>query len=278
MLKPIDFIAKDAPQQLVDSLHEIGFAVITNHPIPFSDIEQVYQRWDAFFNGEEKWQYEFDPKTHDGYIPAKLSETAKGASIKDIKEFYHYYYGQRVPSNLEAVTKNMYKALESLAENLLTWVNDYSPKEVQERFSMPLPEMVHGCEKTMYRILYYPPFDGNEEPGAVRAAAHGDINTLTMLPSASEPGLQVQLKDGSWFDVPCDNQYIIVNIGDMLEEASGFYYPSTRHRVINPTGAASTRARISTPLFLHAFDEVKLSDKYTAASYRAERYAELGLD
>ena len=143
---------------------------------------------------------------------------------------------------------------------------------------MPLPEMVHGCEKTMYRILYYPPFNGTEEPGAVRAAAHGDINTLTMLPSSNEPGLQVQLKDGSWFDVPCDNDYIIVNIGDMLEEASGHYYPSTQHRVINPTGEASAHARIATPLFLHAHGDVKLSDQYTADSYRAERYAELGLD
>ena len=46
--------------------------------------------------------------------------------------------------------------------------------------------------------------EGNEEPGSVRAAAHGDINLLTILPAANEPGLQVQGKDGSWHDVPCD--------------------------------------------------------------------------
>lgn len=77
---------------------------------------------------------------------------------------------------------------------------------------------------------------GKEEPGAIRAQAHEDINLITILPAASEPGLQVKTLDGEWQDVPCDFGNLIINIGDMLQEASGGYYPSTSHRVINPSG------------------------------------------
>jgi isopenicillin N synthase-like dioxygenase len=123
--------------------------------------------------------------------------------------------------------------------------------------------------------LHYPPLRGDEEPGAVRAAAHGDINLLTILPAATEPGLQVMGKDGNWLDAPSDFGLLIVNIGDMLQEASGHYYPSTVHRVLNPAGAAAQKSRISMPLFLHPNRNVVLSERYTVESYFNERMQEL---
>ena len=137
--------------------------------------------------------------------------------------------------------------------------------------------MIKDSGQTLLRVLHYPPLKGEEEPDAIRAAAHGDINLLTVLPAANEPGLQVQRKDGSWMDVPCDFGTLIVNIGDMLQEASGGYYPSTIHRVINPEGADMTRSRISLPLFLHPRPDVVLSERYTAESYLQERLRELGV-
>ncbi len=77
--------------------------------------------------------------------------------------------------------------------------------------------------------------------------------------------------------VPCDPNWIIVNAGDMLQECSGHYYPSTTHRVLNPTGEDAKKSRLSMPLFLHPRDEVVLSKRHTAESYRAERFAEIGL-
>ena len=91
----------------------------------------------------------------------------------------------------------------------------------------------------------------------------------------TEPGLQVLGKDQAWHDVPCDFGLLIVNIGDMLEEASGGYYPSTVHRVLNPVGAGSKKSRISMPLFLHPRRDVVLSDRYTVGSYFDERMREL---
>jgi isopenicillin N synthase-like dioxygenase len=89
--------------------------------------------------------------------------------------------------------------------------------------------------------------------------------------------LQVQAKDGSWIEVPCDFGNLIVNIGDMLQEASGGYFPSTTHRVVNPDGADMTKSRISLPLFLHPRPDVVLSERHTAGSYLQERLRELGV-
>ena len=96
-----------------------------------------------------------------------------------------------------------------------------------------------------------------------------------MLPAANEPGLQVRDLAGNWHDVPCDFGSIAINAGDMLQLASGGYYPSTTHRVMNPTGDGARRSRLSLPLFLHPADDVVLAEGRTAFSYLQERIAEL---
>lgn len=137
--------------------------------------------------------------------------------------------------------------------------------------------MIENSQATLLRVLHYPPLTGEEEPGAIRAAAHEDINLLTILPAANEPGLQVKGTHGEWLDVPSDFGTLIINIGDMLQEASQGYFPSTTHRVINPTGGRRDNSRISIPLFLHPNPDVVLSEKYTAGGYLEERLKELGV-
>lgn len=170
-----------------------------------------------------------------------------------------------------------YAKANTLAEELLGWIEKHSPAEVSKLYSQPLSNMIKDSDQTLLRVLHYPPFQGDEEPDAIRAAAHEDINLITILPAANEPGLQVKGKDGSWIDVPCDFGNLIVNIGDMLQEASGHYFPSTTHRVINPAGTDMTKSRISLPLFLHPRPDVVLSERHTAHSYLQERLRELGV-
>jgi isopenicillin N synthase-like dioxygenase len=206
-----------------------------------------------------------------------VSEVAKGHSVKDIKEYFHVYPWGQIPPELRDQILDYYDKANSFAKELLGWVEAHAPVEVQEKFSIALSEMINGSEKTLLRVLHYPPMTGDEEPGAIRAAAHEDINLLTVLPAANEPGLQVLSKEGQWLDVPCDFGNLIINIGDMLQEASGGYFPSTTHRVINPTGEKQETSRISLPLFLHPKPDVVLSEKYTANSYLMERLRELGV-
>jgi len=273
----VDYTAKDAAEKFVNSLHETGFAVLVNHPVKQSLVESIYKNWQEFFLGEEKQSFAFDPEKQDGYFSADISETAKGHSKKDIKEYFHVYPWGRIPSQLKDEILSYYQLTSQLAAELLDWVEQHSPVDVAEKYSEALSNMIKDTPNTLLRVLHYPPLTGDEEPGAVRAAAHEDINLLTILPAANEPGLQVQKQNDEWIDVPADFGNLIINIGDMLQEASGGYFPSTSHRVINPTGKGSDKSRISLPLFLHPRSEVVLSEKHTQASYLLERLRELGV-
>jgi isopenicillin N synthase-like dioxygenase len=238
-------------------------------------VEGIYEEWLQFFKTEAKHQYPQDPVKLDGYFSPAVSETAKNNDKRDLKEFFHIYPWGRYPAEVSDAARRYYQQGSALAATLLGWVEAHSPAEVRALYSMPLPKMIEGSDHTLLRVLHYPPLLGTEEPGAVRAAAHGDINLLTILPAATEPGLQVLGKDGAWHDVPCDFGLLIVNIGDMLEEASGHYYPSTVHRVLNPEGEGRFKSRISLPLFLHPQRDVVLSERYTVGSYFEERMNEL---
>jgi len=271
----VDYRSPTAAKDFCTSLHETGFGVLSNHPLDQKLVEGIYAEWLAFFGTDAKNSYPYNFDKLDGYFSPKVSETAKGHTKRDLKEFFHIYPWGRYPAEVSDAARRYYAAGSQLAATLLQWVEDNSPPEVKARYSMPLTQMIDGCQETLLRVLHYPPLVGDEEPGAVRAAAHGDINLLTILPAATEPGLQVLGKDNAWYDVPCDFGLLIVNIGDMLEEASGHYYPSTVHRVLNPVGAGAKKSRISMPLFLHPRREIVLSDRYTVGSYFEERMREL---
>ncbi|MDO8954708.1 MAG: 2OG-Fe(II) oxygenase family protein [Gammaproteobacteria bacterium] len=273
----VDYRQADAAAKFSESLQHTGFAVLSHHPLIWSEIEKVYAEWFAFFNSEDRFNYPFNPKLQDGYIPTELSETAKGHSIKDLKEFYHLYFPHgRYPSSISQDTKKLFDAMFALGHELLSWIEQGLPEDIRRKLSRPLPEMM-SLDRTLFRILHYPPLAGGEQAGAIRAAAHEDINLITLLPAATEPGLQVKDMAGNWHNVQIDPQTLIVNIGDMLQEATDGFYRSTTHRVINPAGGAANKPRLSMPMFVHAKADVKISDRYTAGSYLDERLRELGL-
>ncbi len=276
-LEAVDFTAPDAQQKFVESLRQTGFGVLKNHPISQASVTSIYANWQAFFNTDEKQTYLYNKDKQDGFFPQSVSEVAKGFKKKDIKEYFHYYPWGQCPDELRDELSDYYKNTSRLAAQLLNWIEQESPTEVSQHYSMPLSQMIDGSDQTLLRVLHYPPLAGDEEADAIRAAAHEDINLITLLPAANEPGLQVKAVDGSWLDVPCDFGNLIVNIGDMLQEASGHYFPSTTHRVINPEGTDVTKSRISLPLFLHPRPDVKLSERHTAGTYLTERLTELGV-
>jgi isopenicillin N synthase-like dioxygenase len=271
----VDYTSPTAPEDFTRSLRETGFAVITNHPLPQALVQEIYAEWLEFFESDAKHKYRFSPDNQDGYFGPDVSETAKGNSVRDLKEFFHVYPWGQYPTEVSDAAFRYRDQATEIAKTLLGWVEDNTPAEVAEKFSRPLNKMLDGSTRTLLRILRYPPLSGDEERGAVRAAAHGDINLLTVLPASNEPGLQVRDVHGNWHDVPCDFGSIAINAGDMLELASGGYYPSTPHQVLNPTGEGARRSRLSLPLFLHPADDVVLAKGRTAFEFLQERIAEL---
>lgn len=272
----VDYNSKNAPELFCKSLKETGFAVLSYHPIPTKLIDQAYEQWRVFFNSNTKTDYVPVKPEQDGYFPFK-TEHAKDQKIGDLKEFYHFYPAGRQPPETKQISTELYAELNKMASVLLQWIENHLPKNVAAKLSMPLKTMITNSPNTLLRILHYPPLAGEIEEGAVRGAAHEDINLITLLPAATAPGLEVKDIHGNWHAVPCDPGNVVVNVGDMLQECTQHYFKSTTHRVINPTDENKHRSRYSMPLFLHARPEVRLSDKYTAKEYLHERLREIGI-
>ncbi len=275
----VDFYAENAAQDFTKSLKETGFAVLKIHPIDWQLIQDVYDEWLAFFKSGNANKYLFDKKNQDGYFPMDVSEVAKGEKVKDIKHFYQLYFPQgRYPSEVSDKARQMFEQMTKLGKTLLQWIDDHMNPEVVAKLPMCLRDTLSE-PRTLLRILHYPILQGKEEPGAIRAASHEDINLITLLPIASSPGLQVQSPNNdNWYNVPNDSQSIVVNIGDMLQEMTNGEYIATKHRVIKPEGETENIDRVSTPCFIHPKADVYLSDKYpTAEDFLLERLKELGL-
>jgi isopenicillin N synthase-like dioxygenase len=271
----VDFRHRDAPRRFAESLRATGFAVVVRHPLSDGLARHVQDEWLAWFDTDAKYAYRPAPGAQDGYHPQSAPETALGAAVADIKEYFHWYPWGQHPAGLSDAAAQLHQEATALGATLLGWVDAETPPDVGRRAAMALPDMLDGSRRTLLRILRYPPLSGNEPPGALRAASHEDINLLTVLPAATRPGLQVLDRAGDWHDVAGDEGAVVVNSGDMLALATGGHYPSTTHRVLLPTGEEARHSRVSTPLFLHPADNVVLADGATAFSFLRERLRQI---
>jgi isopenicillin N synthase-like dioxygenase len=216
-----------------------------------------------------------DPIRQDGYFALDQAESAKGQAVRDYKEYFQFYRWGRCPTHLKHDLEAHFEDCLRFSTTLLRWVAEYLPSDIVKRLSMPLESMIENSAQTMLRVLHYPPV----KSGVVlpRAAAHEDINLLTILPASDGPGLELQLSDGQWIEVVNRPSQVVVNIGDMLQEATEGFLRSTTHRVASPDDGQAASGRMSLPLFLHPRPEVTLSSRYTADSYLGERLQELGV-
>jgi isopenicillin N synthase-like dioxygenase len=97
---------------------------------------------------------------------------------------------------------------------------------------------------TLIKVVHYPSTAASSQG----VGAHRDSGVLTLL--LAEPGsagLQVRGRDGGWVDVPARDGAFIVNIGELLELATGGYLRATEHRV----NLLQSADRISVPYFFN---------------------------
>lgn len=316
----VDFAAPGASQKLTDSLKTTGFAVLTNTPVPNDLIQDVYDEWREFMirlhhdhrrnqhetpnsNPNLAQKYYLDLERQDGYFPTAVSETAKGATARDLKHYYQLYFPHgRYPDEVSDKAHQLWQALFDLGQTLVGWIDAHMPADTQRHIQQTIGQGVTLSEclshqRTMMRILHYPGQLEQPEPGAVRAAAHEDINLITVLPAGSARGLQVKSnQSGTWHEVPLVKGSIVINVGDMLQEMSNHAYISTTHRVIRMTssdtgndsnvsssgdsqgGTFGSGDRMSTPCFIHLKKKCPLSSRYGSADhYLKERLVTLGV-
>ncbi|MBA2664086.1 MAG: isopenicillin N synthase family oxygenase [Bradymonadaceae bacterium] len=288
-------------QKIGDSLKGCGFVAIEGHGV---DTELLYENYDlfkAFFalETETKRRYEDTAGGRQRGYTSFGVEHAKDSKKADLKEFWHVgrelatdhpIYG-RIPANvwpeevsaLREKALALYDAMEASAIVMLKAISLYLGKD--ENF---LPDMIQDGN-SIIRIIHYPVCDGFDEPGVMRAAAHEDINLITLLPEATHSGLELLEKDGTWLAIPSLKGQMIVDSGDMLARITNNVLPSTTHRVVNPQGEVTDR--YSMPFFVHPHPDQVLevlesclapgeepkSAPITAEEFLFERLREIGL-
>jgi len=238
-----------------------GFAVLADHGLDPDRLAASLADAKAFFALPDavKRRYRIEGGAGQrGYTPLR-TETAKGASVADLKEFWHvgrdlpagHPYRAMMPDNVwpseiagfrESQTW-LFAALERLGEAVMRAVARYL------RLAPDAFADATALGNSILRLIHYPPTSG--EGGAVRAGAHEDINTITLLLGAEEAGLEILDRSGAWLPINPPPGSVVVNIGDMLARLTNDVLPSTTHRVVNPAPDRTSVARYSTPFFLH---------------------------
>ncbi len=257
--RPLNEVA----EELGRSFEEYGFAVIRDHGISADLIARAEALSKAFFAlpDETKRAYHIPGGGGArGYTPFG-TERAKNARVHDLKEFWHvgrelreghplaqYMAPNLWPSEVPEFRETfeaLYTAFEKAGGSVL--------EAIALHLGLPREWFAPTVEdgNSVMRLLHYPPLEGKEAEGAIRAAAHGDINTITLLLGAEEAGLELLTANGEWEAIEVPEGALVVNIGDMLDRLTNGKLRSTTHRVVNPRGPAAYRSRYSMPFFLH---------------------------
>lgn len=303
-----DFLSEDLSrkqafiQHIGKAFEEIGFLALKGHFLTTDLQEQLYTEVRSFFQlpNEVKSTYEIKGGGGQRGYTGFGKEHAAGRTVGDLKEFWHFgqdfktkpflkgKYSKNLTvnelENFNKVGNLVFLKLEETAKILLQALALYL--DLNEYY---FDAYVTGGNSIL-RAIHYPPI--KEPPKeAVRAAAHGDINLITLLMGAQGGGLQVLNRQNQWIDAVAERDELMINIGDMLSRLTNNKLPSTVHRVVNPPKELWGKSRYSLPFFMHPTPEMPLNclpqtvdkdhpKKYEdiqAGTFLNQRLVELGL-
>ncbi len=295
-------LKKQFVQEIGSAFNDIGFVALSGHFLEDQLIEELYREVRAFFNLPEdvKSKYEIEGIGGQRGYTSFGRESAKGYSAGDLKEFWHFgqydapksastadypdnVYVTEIPE-FNSVGKLAYQQLEKTAKYVLRALAIYL--DLDETY---FDDYIRNGNSIL-RPIHYPPIT-QEPKEAVRAAAHGDINLITLLMGAQGKGLQVQDHEGTWHDAIARPDQLMINVGDMLSRLSNNKLKSTIHQVVNPPRELWSTSRYSIPFFMHPISSMRLDclpqcvdaghpkqfEDCTAGEYLHERLVELGL-
>lgn len=303
-----DFLSEnpEKKQRFIDEIgmayENIGFVALKGHFLNDNLVSELYEEVKNFFNLplEVKQKYEIPGiGGQRGYVSFG-KESAKGKKEGDLKEFWHFgQYVEDDPIRAKEYPENV--IVEELPKFNAVGKTTYRMLEKTAKYVLRSLALHLGLEETYFdhfirngnsilRPIHYPPIT-SEPKGAVRAAAHGDINLITLLMGAQGRGLQVQNHKGEWIDAIAEPDELMINVGDMLSRHSNNKLKSTIHRVVNPPKELWGSSRYSIPFFMHPISEMELDvldncideknpkqfDDITAGEFLEERLRELGL-
>lgn len=252
---------------LFEGFRYFGFIVLKDHRIGHDLLSRAYKLSGEFFAQDEAEKLPFvQPDCQRGYTPFGR-EHAKNSKHPDLKEFWHVGREFEPGSPLaEIYPPNLWPAApEGFRDTFLELYDalEEAGHVMLEALTPSLgvaPDYFRAMTtdgNSILRLLHYPPIPDGADPACVRAAAHEDINLITILPAAEGGGLELLTRDGEWLAIDTDPENLIVDAGDMLARITNDAIPATTHRVVNPSGP--NVSRYSMPFFMHPHPGAMLS-------------------
>jgi isopenicillin N synthase-like dioxygenase len=271
-----DAVARRAVARAVDAAcRSIGFLVITGHGVSTPLIADVDTLSRQFFDlplAAKMAVARPAPDVTRGYIALEGEAVARSrgtASPGDLNESLMigpvdvpardpYFIGPAAgthfaanlwpaePSGLKAAYTEYFRTMAALATELMRCFA--LALELDESF---FDDKIDRHISRL-RVRNYPVPTTEPAPGQLRAGAHSDYGSLTILRAEDRPGgLQVFTRDGAWVDVPIVPDCFIVNIGDLLAQWTNDAWVSTLHRVVNPPADRAPDSRRQSLVFFH---------------------------
>ncbi|MEB8345347.1 isopenicillin N synthase family oxygenase [Flavobacteriaceae bacterium KMM 6898] len=303
-----DFLSEDKSRnkkfihEIGSAFEDIGFVALRGHFLSDELVKDLYSEVRNFFNlpQEVKDSYEIQGIGGQRGYTSFGKEHAKGKKEGDLKEFWHF--GQYVEDdpkleaeypdnvivkelpNFNVIGKETYRMLEKTAKYVLRALALHL--ELEETY---FDDYIKNGNSIL-RPIHYPPIT-SEPKNAIRAAAHGDINLITLLMGAQGKGLQVKNHQGEWVDAIAQPNELMINVGDMLSRLTNNKLKSTIHQVVNPPRELWGTSRYSIPYFMHPVSDMPLNclencvdaenpkqfEDISAGAFLHERLIELGL-
>lgn len=253
----------------------IGFLIVSGHAVPPALINDVRAKSLAFFDLDEAEKLESRPAPGTllrGYTPPETNTLARSRGVEtppdfrsmlsvgrpeltgkefeniaNARPFYRPNVWPERPAGLRPTFEAYFREMERLAREImrsfaaaLDLQIDYFDGKIDNHFS------------ALHALHYGPQLDA-PKPGQLRAGAHSDFGSLTILmpPAEGGMGLEVQKPDGTFVPVDPPSDCYVINIGDLMQQWTNDRWVSTVHRVINPPGDGWKSRRLSLGFFCH---------------------------
>jgi isopenicillin N synthase-like dioxygenase len=249
-----DTAARTAVSRRIDeACRDVGFLLVVGHGVSSELVEGMRATTSEFFSRPEddKRRATIPTDPSRGFAgmgdtnlsasygldaPPDLKETFTVGPIAEHDEAYRLGGGPFFRDNVWPAEPRSFEA---------TWRSYYASMETLATELMRLFALALGVDEgffddkvdrhiTYLTAQHYPGLDGPPRPGQLRAGAHTDFGSLTILQRDTAPGgLQVQV-DGRWVDAPHVPGSFTINIGDLMSDWTDGRWVSTLHRVVPP--------------------------------------------
>ncbi len=240
--------------ELDDVCSNVGFFQVVGHRVPDAVAERAWDATVAFFDLplDERLAVAAPAGYPYGYIPfsgESLAKSLGGESKPDLKEAFSIGPVDTPPARLSgedeawAWQPNLWPA--ALPELRVVWTEYFRVmlglgSELMSLFARGL-----GLDAGYFaasidespsalRAIRYPARTEAPEAGQLRAGAHTDYGTLTILRQDRVGGLEVLTQQDDWAAVETIPGAFVINIGDLMAQWTNDRWRSTLHRVVDP--------------------------------------------